>query len=356
MTYHLSDFGWNEALQTENQSSIAEGQTIARVISEYKQQYKVLTENGELFAEITGKMRHEALSREDFPAVGDWVVVEERLQEQKATIHTILPRFSKFSRKAAGNRTDEQIVATNMNTVFLVMALNRDFNLRRLERYLMMAYESGANPVIILSKSDLCEDIDNKVSDVESIAFGVPIYPVSAKENTGMNELKNYLGKGQTIVFLGSSGAGKSTLTNWLCGEEIQKVSYIREDDDRGRHTTTHRELIVLQSGGAIIDTPGMRELQLWDASDESVSHSFSDIEELTTQCRFRNCTHQNEPGCSVKEALEEGKLEQSRFNSYLKLQRELAFLERKMDKQAQLKEKNKWKKIAGDRTRKHRH
>lgn len=341
---NLIDYGWNQALRTQAETNFDSGSAIGRVISEYKGQYKIVTERGDYLAEVSGKLRHEALGREDFPAVGDWISVDERPADGRATIRQILPRFSKFSRNIAGQTTEEQIVAANMNTVFLVMALNHDFNVRRLERYLTMAWDSGANPVVVLSKADLCDVIDEKVHEVEEVAFGVPILTVSAIADMGKAKFAPWLGRGQTVVFLGSSGAGKSTLTNWLYGKDLLAVKEIREDDDRGRHTTTNRELIVLPSGGAVIDTPGMRELQLWTASDASVGQSFADIETLAASCRFRDCTHSGEPGCAVQAALADGRLEQGRFDSYVKLQRELAFLKRKTDKQAMLKEKNLWK------------
>ncbi|MFT8311614.1 MAG: ribosome small subunit-dependent GTPase A [Sporolactobacillus sp.] len=342
---NLKMYGWNQHLDA-TQLNLENGQSIGRVTSEYKGQYKLVTEQGDYLAEVTGKLRHQAEEREDFPAVGDWVVVRERPSECKATIDRILPRYSKFSRKAAGVTTVEQIVAANIDTVFLVMALNHDFNIRRLERYLTMAWESGANPVILLSKADLCTDLETKIAAVEEIAFGVPLITVSALRDAGKQQITDYLGQGKTAVFLGSSGAGKSTLTNWLCGKDIQVVHSVREDDDRGRHTTTTRELIVLPGGGVIIDTPGMRELQLWTASDDSLEQSFSDIETFASECRFRDCTHQKEPGCAVQRALQDGSLSENRYQSYLKLQRELAFIRRKSDVQERLKEKARWKQI----------
>lgn len=350
---NLKMYGWNQHLE-ETPLNLESGQSVGRIISEYKGQYKLITEQGEYLAEVSGKLRHQAGVREDFPAVGDWVVVRERPSEHKATIDRILPRFSKFSRKAAGVTTVEQIVAANIDTVFLVMALNHDFNIRRLERYLTMAWDSGASPVILLTKADLCPDLKTKIAEVEEIAFGVPIISVSALLDNGKDQFADYLGSGKTAVFLGSSGAGKSTLTNWLCGEDIQLVNTVRSDDDRGRHTTTNRELIVLPQGGVIIDTPGMRELQLWTACEGSLDHSFSDIEGLTAKCRFHNCTHHNEPGCEVQNALRDGRLTKERYNSYLKLQRELAFVRRKTDVQERLKEKARWKKIHMDMRRRH--
>jgi ribosome biogenesis GTPase len=351
---NLTQLGWNTELQNEFDRMNNQDCIPGRVTLEHKRIYRVMTESGELMAEITGKMRYQADGREDYPAVGDWVVLSPRYQEGKGTIHGILPRFSKFSRKVAGETTEEQIVATNINTVFLVNALNQDFNLRRLERYLLLTWESGANPVVVLTKADLCEDVESIVSQVESVAFGVPVHVTSAKDHTGLEPLQAYLGEGQSVALLGSSGAGKSTLTNYLLGEAKQLVQEIREEDGRGRHTTTHRELVFLPSGGMIIDTPGMRELQLWEA-DGAMSQSFSDVEELANRCFFRDCKHENERNCAVREAIESGSLDEKRYQSYLKLQRELAYLERKNDKRAQLAERDKWKKLSGDRTRVHR-
>lgn len=341
----LVHLGWNDHLEKEFRVYREKGFSVGRVILEHKHIYRIYTEHGELLAEITGKMRHQALGRSDYPAVGDWVVIEPRLAEGKASIHAILPRFSKFSRKVAGLTTEEQIVATNVNTVFLVNALNNDFNIRRIERYLIMAWESGANPVIILSKADLCEDVDAKLALVESVAIGVPIHVISATHQQGIDALQPYLSLGQTIALLGSSGVGKSTLVNAFLGKEVQAIQAVREGDDRGRHTTTHRELVPLPQGGSIIDTPGMRELSLWE-SESGISDTFADIESLAAQCFYKDCTHQNEPNCAVKAALADGTLEQARYNSYRKLQKELAYLERKEDVRARLAEKEKWKKI----------
>ncbi|MCM3239810.1 ribosome small subunit-dependent GTPase A [Heyndrickxia oleronia] len=342
---NLQTLGWNQYFEEAFKEYKEQGYEVGRVILEHKRIYRVLTEKGELLAEVSGKMRFRALERQDYPAVGDWVVLTPRYEENKATIHDILPRKSKFSRKVAGMTTEEQIVATNVDTIFLVNALNADFNIRRIERYVLTAWESGANPVIILSKSDLCEDIKEKIAQVESVTFGVPIHAISAEQNIGMDQLAPYVYEGQTIALLGSSGVGKSTLTNALLGSTKQEVQTVREGDDRGRHTTTHRELVILDKGGILIDTPGMRELQLWEA-DEGFSQSFSDVEALAENCRFRDCSHMKEPGCAIQEAIEDGTLERDRYNSYVKLQKELAFLERKENKRAALLEKAKWKKI----------
>jgi ribosome biogenesis GTPase / thiamine phosphate phosphatase len=348
---NLKKLGWNQAFEesfTEyEQQSLIPG----RISVEHKGLYRVLTEHGELIGEVTGKIRFNAAGRQDFPAVGDWVAVQAVPQEGKAYIHGILPRKSKFSRKAAGLTTEEQIVATNVDTVFLVNALNQDFNLRRLERYLLMAWESGAAPVIILSKADLCEDVQSVVNEVELVAFGVPIIAVSSETETGLDALAAFIKEGETVALLGSSGVGKSTLVNKLFGQDVLKTNDIRAEDGKGKHTTTHRELLVLETGGILIDTPGMRELQLWEG-DSSLSQSFQDVESLAEECRFRDCTHKKEPGCAVQAAIDSGELDVSRYNSYVKLQREMAFFARKEDQRLALAEKNRWKKLAGDRTR----
>ena len=340
-----NQLGWNEFLNYAFVEYEEQGYTVGRVMLEHKRLYRVETDFGECLAEVSGKYRFEAATREDYPAVGDWVVLSERQEEGKATIHAMLPRFSKFSRKTAGLATEEQIVAANVDTVFLVQSLNYDFNPRRMERYLVMAWESGSNPVVVLTKSDLCKDVPGKIAEMEAVAYGVPIHALSVKEETGLEELTSYFGEGKTVALLGSSGAGKSTLTNHLLGEEKQLIQEVRSDDDKGKHTTTYRELYMLPTGGLVLDTPGMRELQLWEA-DGAINHSFQDIEELSEQCYFRDCKHANEPKCAVRDAIEEGALDAARYQSYVKLQRELAFLERKNDKRAQLAEKEKWKKI----------
>jgi ribosome biogenesis GTPase len=345
LTQTLQALGWNDFFAQHFAPFSEEGFHVGRIALEHKHLYRIYTEHGELLGEIAGKMRYAAFGREDYPAVGDWVVISPRPEERKATIHAVLPRKSKFSRKAAGESVEEQIVATNVDTVFLVNALNHDFNLRRMERYLILAWESGANPVILLSKADLCDDVEQKVAEVESIAVGVPVHVISSEQNMGLDAVRPYLNEGTTVALLGSSGVGKSTLINRLYGGDKQKVKEVREGDDRGRHTTTHRELICLPQGGLIIDTPGMRELQMWEA-DEGFRDAFDDIESLASGCRYRDCTHGKEPGCAIKAALKDGILSRARYDNYQKLQRELAYLARKEDVKLQLAEKEKWKKI----------
>lgn len=327
----LNKIGWDSDYQDQfNQlTNDIENEVIpGRVCVEHKSFYKVLTEYGELLAEISGKLRYEAEEREGFPAVGDWVVLAPRLENNRAIIKGILPRKSKFSRKVAGKKVEEQIVATNIDTVFIVSSLNNDFNVRRLERYLTQVWDCGANPVIILNKADLCQEITEKIAEVEAIAFGVPIHVISCLTRSGIEELSEYISDGITIALMGSSGVGKSTLINMLLGEERQQTKDIR-NDDKGKHTTTYRELIVLPQGGIIIDTPGMRELQLWN-DGSGVSETFEDVERLAAQCKFNDCEHDTEPGCAVKKAIKEGTLSEDRLKSYRKMLRELFYLEMK--------------------------
>ncbi|WP_442951645.1 ribosome small subunit-dependent GTPase A [Paenibacillus sp. GYB003] len=346
----MESLGWTPELESHFRQNAGPDEGYGRVALEHTHLYRLYTPRGDMLAEVSGKLRHEARGRNDYPAVGDWVTVRYREADGRAVIHGILPRFSKFSRKVAGSVTDEQIVAANVNTVFLVNALNQDFNMRRLERYLILAWESGANPVVVLTKADLCGEAERRerIAEAEAAAIGVPVHAISAAAGVGLDALGPYFAAGQTVALLGSSGAGKSTIVNRLYGETIMRVRDIREDDDKGRHTTTHRELVPLPGGGVLIDTPGMRELQLWHA-DEGLDQGFRDVEELAALCRFGDCGHGTEPGCAVQAALRTGELAADRYASYLKLRKELAYLARKEDAALRQKEKERWKRIHAD-------
>lgn len=337
---NLTTLGFTPFFQQQYNELQQEGKIIGRVSLEHKHSYRVITEQGEWLATVSGAYAFNAFSRTDYPAVGDFVLVEKMPGEERAVIHHLFQRKSKFVRKMAGREVDEQIVAANVDYVLLVMSLNADFNVRRLERYIIAAWDSGATPIVVLTKADLCNDVEHYVSEVESVAFGVDLFVVSSVRGEGLEPLKELLTTGKTAALLGSSGAGKSTLTNALLHTAHMAVSDIREDDAKGRHTTTHRELVILPSGACLIDTPGMRELQLWDQSD-SLQAGFADIEELANNCRFRDCHHKGEPGCAV-----EGNVDEARLASYFKLQRELQYMEQKTDMAAKLAEKRKWKQI----------
>ena len=343
--YALQDLGWTDSHTTDFEAYAGNGHVPARVAAQHRGAYVLFTELGELRAETSGRLVHEAADAGDLPAVGDWVVAAPRAEEQAATIHAVLPRRTKFSRKVAFKAAEEQVLAANIDAVFLLMSLNQDFNVRRLERYLAMAWESGAAPVIVLTKTDLDPGYELRVLEVESIAFGVPVHAISNVTGDGLELVRAHLGPGRTIALLGSSGVGKSTLVNTLAGEELLATREIREGDGEGRHTTTHRQLVLLPEGGLVLDTPGLRELALWESS-EGLSETFEDVEELAANCRFNDCSHRTEPGCAVQAALENGTLPFARWASYRKLQRELAHLERRLDKRLQSEERKRWAKI----------
>jgi len=342
----MNTLGWDEFFANHFQSYAADGYAAGRVALEYKHFYRIYSEWGEVLGEIAGRLRHEALDREDLPVVGDWVVIRRSPESDKVTIHAVLPRKSKFTRKVAGFRTEKQIVGSNIDTVFLVTSLNQDFNPRRVERYLIVAWESGARPIIVLSKSDLCDEVEERTREIKAVVGDVPIHAVSVVKREGLDELARYLKAGQTVAFLGSSGVGKSTLVNYLLGREHLRVQEIRRHDGRGVHTTTHRELIVLPQGGLVLDTPGMRELQLWDA-EGGLEIAFADIETVAAQCYFSDCRHQDEPRCAIREALAEGAIDAARYESYEKLKKELTYLARKQDIRSAIVEKKKWKTLS---------
>jgi ribosome biogenesis GTPase len=329
----LLSYGWGPFFAEAFAPYAPEGLVPGRVTREHRGLLRVQAEDAEYVAEVAGRLRHEARGRADLPAVGDWVALRRPVQGLRATVQAVLPRRSRFARKAAGEEHDAQVAAANVDTVFLVTGLDRDFNLRRIERYLVLAWESGARPVVLLNKADLSEDAEDARAQVEAVAAGAPVHVIAAREGRGLEALLPYLQPRQTIALLGSSGAGKSTLLNRLAGTE-QATREVRASDSRGRHTTTHRQIFVLPQGALMVDTPGMRELQLWEA-ESGIEAAFDDVEALGAACRFTDCAHGAEPGCAVQAAVAEGRLDAGRFESYLKLRREQEHVSLEQDKRA---------------------
>ena len=343
---NLNQLGWNESLDQHFKSFQEQGLSVGRVAIENRDNYLILIGDEEYNAEVTGKLLFNTQSSSDLPKVGDWVVISIFETEKKAIIHEILPRQTKFSRKITGKKTEEQILATNIDYIFIVQSCDEDFSLRRLERQQVMVYEGGAQPIIVLNKIDLCDNYEEYVSRVEKILDDVEIVAVSAKTESGIEELKMCLKAGQTFAFIGSSGVGKTSLINKIVGNEIFKTNEVRDKDSKGRHTTTRRELIRIPGGGMLIDTPGLREFQLWEAED-GLDEVYSEIAELSQGCRFSDCTHTQEIGCAVIEAVENGILLQDRYESYLKLFKELKYLKNRQEKQNRYNSKNRFKSIS---------
>ncbi|WP_346912413.1 ribosome small subunit-dependent GTPase A [Clostridium sp.] len=293
---------------------------LGRVYAQHRNLYKIITEKGEVSATVSGKLQFELINKKDYPVVGDWVDIEE-LGHGEGIIHKIQERKTLICRKVAGAKSEEQVLAANIDKIFITMSLNNNFNLRRLERYINIAWDSGATPVILLTKLDLCEDLEEKLLELDEVALGIDKISVSSLTGEGVEVVRSLIKSDDTVVFIGSSGVGKSTIINRLLGEEVQITKEVGEYD-KGRHTTTHRELFVLPTGGAIIDTPGMRELQI---SQGDVEATFKDIEDLALKCHFSDCKHKSEPKCAVQEAIERGELSRERFVSYEKIKREIA-------------------------------
>jgi ribosome biogenesis GTPase len=332
---NLNDLGWDDgfAASLEPYDNCIPG----RVSAQHRGEYDVLTRAGEQRARVTGKLRHEAASGADLPAVGDWVALREQ------SIQGVLPRRSAFQRKVNLGAAEAQVLAANLDSIFVVTGLDADFSARRLERYLTLAWESGATPVVVLTKADLCDDPQALLLDAEQVAVGVPVHLVSNLTGEGHDELGPYLQPAKTIALLGSSGVGKSSLANGLLGQEAQATKALAEDGT-GRHTTTARQLLRLPGGALLVDTPGLREVQLWEA-DDGIQEAFADVDELAAGCRFNDCAHTREPGCAVQEAIEDGRLPLERLQSYRVLQRELARLARKQD--ARLRSEERKKRVA---------
>jgi ribosome biogenesis GTPase len=340
----LEKLGWGPPFLEGWRPHESEGVEPARIAADYGVEYMLYSSQGDLRATVPGRLRMAIRKGESVrPVVGDWVAVEPRIQEGTSVIQAVLPRRTQLVRKAAGRTDEEQVVAANLDVVFLVSALTRDLNPRRLERYLTVAWDSGAQPVLVLTKADLCEDVEAARERIASLAPDVPLHVVSSVTGEGLDVLWQYIGGNRTVALIGSSGVGKSTLINRLVGAARMEVGEVREDD-KGRHTTTHRELFVLPQGGLVIDTPGMRELGLME-NEEGLRTAFVDIEELAAGCRFNDCRHENEPGCAVLEASRDGRLAPERLENYRKLNLEVTRLERQRDAQAQARTKQETKK-----------
>ncbi len=351
MKQFLEHLGWNAFFENQiNQLNINfEQHTIARVVNEEREHYRIQYDTKNLiWAELSGKFRFTSSERADYPAVGDWVVCDIPMPNSACRIHQRLERKTLLKRKAvaSGSKNNEQLFAANIDHVFIATSLNQDLNVNRLDRYLAMAWDSGAKPVLVLTKADLCQDPEQSLSLLEEKYPFVDVCQLSANTGYGLEHLNQFLKPGSTGVLVGSSGVGKSTLLNRLLGSEQIKTQQVREDDDKGRHTTTSRHLFILKSGSMLIDTPGIRELQMLDFED-GLSNVFLDIESRLGQCRFTNCRHESEPGCVIQQALNDGLIKTDRWTSYKKLQREMAHVERKADKLKMSEERKKWKKIS---------
>ena len=353
----LESLGWDPffAQQMADGSATDRDLTPARVIEEQRGSYRILGVEGPWYAELAGRLRHDMGpaapgSGSLMPCVGDWVLAfvpsggASPGQGGVARIDRVLARRTKFSRKASGVRTAEQVIAANVDTVFLVQSLNRDLNPRRLERYLALLWESGAEPVVVLSKADLGTDPEGQQAAIADVVRGAAVHLTSAVTPGGLDLIRGYLQPGKTIALVGSSGVGKSTIVNQLAGEDLMRVQSLRADD-RGKHTTTARYLVVLPGGGMLLDTPGMRTILMWEG-EEGLTRTFEDIEELAGTCRFRDCTHGPEPGCAIREALANGELDPGRYQGYLKLQREIRHHARQTDVSLRLAEQRRWRQI----------
>lgn len=345
MTAALESYGWDARFAAAFQPIAEVGQQPGRVLVEHRGSYVVVTEGGDRSASVSGRFRHSAAQAADFPAVGDWVVLDASQDGQKAVIQAILPRRSQFARQGRGDTAGAQVVAANVDLVLIVTSLDHDFNLRRLERYVTLAWSSGAEPVIVLNKADLSTEVAERVADVATIAPDVAVRVLAAKQGVGIETLTPLLESGKTVALLGSSGVGKSTIVNAIVGWERQATGDVRADDQRGRHTTTVRELLLTESGALLIDSPGMRSVGMWEI-DEGLADAFEDVERFARGCRFSDCAHGTEPGCAVRAAIARGDLALARFESHEKLARESDALARRVDPELRASSRRHWKVI----------
>jgi ribosome biogenesis GTPase / thiamine phosphate phosphatase len=343
-SFDLAAIGASDRLNETFQPYAAKGLELGRISAVHREQYRLYTATGERRAEAIGALIYRAKASSNLPAVGDWVAVQT-LGSDEGMVHAVLPRGAVFSRRNPGEREAEQIIAVNVDLILIVCGLDHDFNVRRIERYITLAGQSGADAAVVLNKSDVCENPSQVIAAATQVANGAQVIQISALSGAGTNEIRDLISYGRTAALTGSSGVGKSTLMNRLLGEDRQNVSEVRETDSRGRHTTTRRELIPLPGGGCLIDSPGMRELQLW-AGEDTVDSAFEDILQLKERCRFRDCTHQVEKGCEVLKAVEDGRIQRERWQNYLKLAAEGRRHERKTDIHAALEQKRQWKVI----------
>jgi ribosome biogenesis GTPase / thiamine phosphate phosphatase len=343
---NLEDFGWNSLFKDRCANNQNDDLVPARVSFQGRGMYRLISESGELWAEIGGALRYHLVDSGDLPACGDWVLADNPMGLARTVIRFVLPRRTSFFRKQSGTAMDRQVIAANIDTVCLVSGLDSDFNPRRIERYLIIAYESGARPLIVLNKADICREVPDRIAKAMSLAPGVPVLVVSATADQGVDEILNYIERGKTIAFLGSSGVGKSSIVNRLLGRSAQEVRETDSYTGRGLHTTSARQLYLLPSGGLVMDTPGMRELQVWSV-DEGLDTAFEDIKALAEGCRFRDCSHHSEPGCRVQAAVLQGELDGRRLANYFKIFKEASYIELKRAHSASWVEKARWKKVA---------